>query len=81
MGLFSSTKKIYRDDFRKVLRSIPQLSPQERAYVEGIFQDSLKGGLSKEELKREIGQLKHNANDPLDSFEVRKLKEKLLESL
>ncbi len=81
MIFFSSTKKIYRDDFRKVLRSIPQLSPQERAYVEGVFHDSLKDGLSKEELKREINQLKHNPDDPLDPFEVRKLKEKLMESL
>lgn len=81
MILFSPTKKIYRDDFRKVLRSIPQLSPQERTYVEGIFQHSLRDGLTKTELKREISQLKHNPNDPLDSFEVRKLKEKLMESL
>jgi len=78
MGLFSSSgKKINRDEFKKVLHSIPELSDIERSYTEGIFQDSLKDGISKEELKKEIYRLKRNSNDPLDSNEVEKLKKKL----
>jgi len=76
---FPNVKKIYRDDFKKALRKIPQLSPSERAYIEGVFDNSLKDGLSKSEFKKEINQLKHNSNDPLDSFEVEKLKKKLME--
>jgi hypothetical protein len=79
MGLFFSSKKIYRDELKKILRGIPGLSEKERAYVNGVFQDSLRDGLSKEELRREIQHLKHNPNDPLEPFEVKKIKEKLME--
>ena len=82
MGIFdafaNTTKKISRSDFEKTLRKIPELSDQERAYVEGVFQRALKDGLSKYELKQEIGRLKHNPNDPLDAFEVEKIKKKLM---
>ena len=76
--LFNTTKKIYRNEFENALRKIPELSDKERAYVSGVFQDSLRNGLSKEELKKEISRLKHNSNDPLDSFEVKKIREKLM---
>lgn len=76
---FPNIKKIYRDDFKKALRGIPQLSQNERAYVESVFDNSLKNGLSKSELKKEINQLKRNSSDSLDSFEVKKLKKKLME--
>jgi len=75
--LLDSTKKISRADFEKALRNIPELSEKERAYVKGVFQDSLKNGLSKYEIKKEISRLRHNPNDPLDSFEVGKIKKKL----
>jgi len=82
MGIISpDTKKIYRDEFERILRSIPQLSDEERHYTSGIFQDSLRDGLTKEELKREIERLRHNPNDPLDSSEVDKIKQKLTEAL
>ncbi len=78
MGLFfPSSKKINRDEFKKVLHSIPELSDLERSYVEGVFQNALKDGISKEELKKEINDLRHNYNDPLDPYEVEKLKKKL----
>ena len=76
--LFDSSKKIYRRDFENALRKIPELSDKERAYVSGVFQDSLRDGLSKDELKKEISRLRHNSNDPLDSFEVEKIKKKLM---
>ncbi len=79
MGIFFSDKKIYKEKFKKILRQIPQLSPQERQYVLGVFQDALNNGLSKEEIRREINQLKRDYNDILDSNEVDKLKNKLLE--
>ena len=78
MGFFPS-KKIYRNDFKKTLRKIPQLSPDERHYVEGVFNDSLRDGLSEYEIKKEISRLKRVSGDPMDSFEIEKLKNKLLE--
>ncbi len=79
MGIFfSDNKKINRQDFEKILRSIPELSDTERAYISGVFQDSLKDSLTEFELKREIEKLRHNPNDQLDSFEVEKLKKKLM---
>jgi len=72
-----TTKKISRRDFEKSLWEIPELSDQERAYIEGVFQQALKDGLSEYELKREISRLKYNPNDSLDSFEVEKIKKKL----
>ena len=80
MGLFYSRgKKINRDEFKKVLHGIPELSDIERSYAEGVFQNALKDGISKEELKKEINDLKRNSNDPLDPDEVKKLKKKLEE--
>lgn len=75
---FDSSKKIYRREFDKALRDIPELSDRERAYVSSVFQNSLRDGLSKFELKKEIGRLMHKPNDPLDSFEVEKIKKKLM---
>jgi len=78
-AFFGSSKKIYRDDFEKALRQIPELSDKERAYVEDVFQNALKDGLSKFELEKEIRRLKHKPDDPLDTFEVEKIRNKLAE--
>jgi len=77
--IFNSSKKIYWNEFDKALRDIPELSDKERDYVNSIFQDSLKGGLSEFEIKKEIGRLKHKPDDPLDFLEVEKIKRKLME--
>ncbi|MBL7155247.1 MAG: hypothetical protein ISS88_01955 [Candidatus Portnoybacteria bacterium] len=77
--ILDSSKKIYRREFDKALRKIPELSDKERAYVSDVFQDSLRNGLSKFELKKEIGRLRYKPDDPLDSFEVEKIKNKLME--
>jgi len=79
--LFDTNKKIYRRDFEKFLRDIPELSDTERSYIEGVFQDSLKDGLTEYELKKEIERLRNNPNDEIDSFEIGKIKKKLNEAL
>ncbi len=80
MGLFSpSPKRIKRDEFKKAIKDIPQLSPKERAYVEGVFQESLKRGVTKTKMKREINRLKYNPHDQLSHHEVAKIKGKLEE--
>ena len=77
--LLGSSKKIYREKFENALRDIPELSDKERAYVSSVFQGALKGGLSKFEIKKEIGRLRYKPDDPLDSFEVERIKKKLME--
>jgi len=82
MGLFdllgTSSRRIYRDKFRKELRKISDLSDKERAYVEKAFSRELKGGLSKFEINERCRELKYKTGDPLESVEVKKIKEKLL---
>jgi len=80
MVFFSDSSKIYRDEFKRLLYKIPALSPQERSYVLGLFQDALENGLTKEELRREIYQLKKIHSDELDFSEIEKLQKKLLEN-
>lgn len=78
MVLFDYSKKVYRDDFRKALRRIPELSDKERAYVEKAFSGALGGGLSEFEIKSRCSQLMHKTGDLLEPSEVRKIREKLL---
>lgn len=83
MGIFDlifpdTNKKIYRDDFRKALRRISELSNKERDYIERSFSNELKGGLSKFEIKQRCGELMHKTNDSLEPSEVEKTKNKLL---
>lgn len=78
LGIEGSSKKIYRDKFRKALRKISELSDKERKYVEEAFKEELGGGLSKFEIEKRCRKLKHKAGDLLKSLEVRKIKEKLL---
>jgi len=82
MGLFfSAPKKIKTEEFKKTVGSMPKLNEKEKAYVEGVFQKSLKDGMTKDELKKEISGLKRNYGDPLTSSQVEKVKERLGEKL
>lgn len=73
-----SGKRIYREDFRKALRQISDLSDKERAYAEEAFGSDLEGGLSEYEIKERCQKLMHKPGDSLESGEVAKIKEKLL---
>lgn len=81
MGIFdllsAPDKKIYRRDFEKILRHIPELSRVERLYIEGTFGDELNDGLSKFELQKKCQQLMYRPGDPIDAEEVEKIREKL----
>ncbi len=79
--LFPSNKKITKDDFKDFLREIPELSNKEREYIIGVFSDSLKNGLTKGELEKEIRQLKKNSDDIIESSEIEKIKERMMEEL
>ncbi len=83
MGLFDlffpgSSKKIYREDFRKALRQISDLSDEERAYAERAFSGDMEGGLSKFEIQERCKRLMHEPDDLLEPEEIEKIREKLL---
>lgn len=79
--LFGESKKIYRKDFNKALRSISDISKQERKYLNEAFKSDLANGLSGYELKQRIAKLRHISNDPLDPHEVEQVRKKLLGEL
>ena len=76
-----SSKKIYRNDFNKALRSLSSISSEERKYLNEVFKSDLIDGLSEYELKKRIAKLRYNTNDPIDSGEVDQIKRKLLGEL
>ncbi len=75
------TKKIYRKEFEQALRSLPNLSHEEIEYLEGVFADALKDGITEAELKKEILELQYNTSDDLDAVEVESVKRKLFGEL
>lgn len=83
MGLFDllgvSSKKISRKDFNKALYQISALSPKEKAYAKEAFKEELKDGLSKFEIQKRCSQLMYKTGDLLESSEVEKVRDKLLE--
>lgn len=83
MGIFDllfpdSSKKIYREDFKRALRQIAELSERERAYAEKAFSSDLSDGLSEFEVKERCRNLMHKSGDNLEPSEVEKIREKLL---
>ena len=71
------SKKIYSKDFNKALGQIPDISKEERAYLNDVFQKDLADGLSKYELEERIAKLRYKSDDPLDPWEVEQVKKKL----
>jgi uncharacterized membrane protein len=74
-------RKIYRQEFETALKSLPNISHEEMEYLEGVFADALKDGITETELKKEILELKHNTSDNLDAIEVESVKRKLFGEL
>ena len=76
-----SQKKIYQGQFNQALRSISDISEEERDYLNEVFAKDLEDGLTAYELKQRIEKLHHNPDDILDSYEVEQVKKKLMEEL
>ena len=74
-------KKIYRRDFNKALRSLSDISKDERKYLNQVFKSDLRDGLSGYELKKRIEKLRYNPDDPLEPEEVEQVRKKLLGEL
>lgn len=69
---------IYKEKLEKLLKEIPELSPQEREYVKALFGKVSFEGITKFEAEKIIREMKLNFKDNLDSFEAEKVKNKIL---
>lgn len=76
--LFGESEKIYKIEFNEALRKLPDISKEEREYLNEVFANDLKDGLTQYELKQRIEKLRRNYNDILEPEEVEQVKNKLL---
>jgi len=76
--LFGSSKNINKKKFNELLRKIPEISKQERDYLNERFKKDLSDGLTSYEIKKRIEKLRYNSGDCLDRSEVEKVRKKLL---
>jgi hypothetical protein len=77
-GINDNPKRIRKIEFDKALKSIPQLTGQEKNYIRGVFGKDLKdGSINIAELKKELMDLKSNKTDPLSDQDVQKIKGRL----
>ena len=74
-------ERIYRYEFNEILKKIPDISIEERGYLNQVFEKDLIDGLTKFELEQKINSLNYNQTDQLDQWELAEVKRKLLEGL
>lgn len=74
-------KKIYKLEFNELLKYIPDISLEEREYLNQVFANDLVDGLTEYELRRKIEHLKIDPKDQIDQWEAEKVKQKLLDAL
>jgi len=77
-ALFDSSKNINKKKFNELLRKIPEISKQERDYLNETFKKDLSDGLTGYEIKKRVEKLRYNSEDCLDRSEVKKVRKKLL---
>ena len=73
--------KIYTYEFNTLLSGIPEISIQEREFLNKYFANRLSNGLSTDQLKLEISRLKLSQNDPISSEDAERVKRKILGAL
>jgi len=73
--------RIYRYEFNEILKKIPDISTEERAYLNQVFQKDLIDGLTEFDLRQKINSLSYNQEDQLDRWELESVKKKILERL
>lgn len=76
--LFGESEKVYKKEFNEALRQLPNISNEERQYLNEVFAEDLENGLTEYELKQRIEKLRKDYNDILESEEVEQVKKKLL---
>jgi len=74
-------KRINKYEFNEILKYIPEISHEERDYLNKVFANDLVDGLTEFELRQKIQHLKFDTKDPIDSFEAEKIKNKILERM
>lgn len=74
-------RRIYREEFNRILLSIIEISPAEREFLKEAFSGDLVDGLTEWELKQKIQSLKFNQDDPINQWDAEKVRSKLLEKM
>ena len=77
-AFFGESDRINKLEFNKALKQLPDISVEERQYLNQVFAKDLKGGLTNYELKKRIERLRRNKDDSIDSQELKNVKKKLL---
>jgi len=65
----------------KTLKSMPNISKEERGYLNSVLKKDLINGLDSAEVKQKIKKLQFNKGDTIDKWELRGVKERLLKRL
>ncbi len=79
--IFGQKHRIYKDEFNKLLKTIPGISEKDRAYLNQVFSSDLIDGLTEFELREKTNRLLHNTTDILTPWEVEAIKRKILQRL
>jgi hypothetical protein len=79
--MFQEKKRIYRAEFEELLRFVPDISPEEKKYLNQVFARDLIDGLTEFEIRRKIEGLKFDYKDQIDQWEAERVKQKLLSVL
>ena len=74
-------KRIYKQEFNKILKYTPGISPKEREYLNKVFASDLVDGLTEWELKQRINHLKFDTKDPINQWDAEKVKSQLLKKM
>ena len=81
MNFSKGNKRIYKEEFNRILRSTQDISDKEREYLNNVFSRDLVDGLTEFEIKEKINSLRQNQKDNLDQWELERVKKRLLEKL
>ena len=78
---FGEKNRIYKDEFNKLLSTVPGISEKDRAYLDQVFGSDLIDGLTEFELKEKTSRLLYNTTDILTPSEVEAIKRKIQQRL
>jgi hypothetical protein len=70
--------RVHKKEFNQALGQIPEISREEKNYLNEVFKKDLEDGITKEEMKNKIRELNVNYEDDLDAREVKQIKQKFL---
>jgi len=74
-------RRIFKEEFIRILHTLPDISSEERAYLVTFFGQELISGLTEWTLNQKIATLKFNTKDMIDSAEAEHVKQAVLRAM